>query len=144
VGELVLALNVREANAGDQLVWNVDYRPHAHIDLLAILERLEVVTLHLLAVSTEVQTRHVVILRQLPASHGLSLSQDLSDVLNVACWLTCLLEGILEEVVDVEVVLGVLLDVDRQESWASIVALRNHLLLLLGDLWLLHNSLLLL
>ena len=116
VRELILDLAIREANASDELLWDVNHCTDLNFDLLAFLVVLKLWLLQLLSVPTDEQRRHMVAVRELPRCIGLLLTEHSLEIVDHLLGLTSLLERVGEKHAELTVVVWVTLTVDTEES----------------------------
>ena len=114
--ELILDLALREADAGDELLRDVDQSTNLDFNLLALLVVLELRLLQLLSISADEQRRHVVAVRELPGCVGLLLAEHRLEIIDHLLRLTGLLESVREQCTELTIVLRVALTVDAQEG----------------------------
>lgn len=109
---LILNLTVWEADAGHELVRHVDHSADNDLNTLALLVELSLRTLHLLLVTTDEQSRHMVTVWELPRCSRLLIFDHVSKVIEHLLRFTCLLEGALEHLAYLALIVAVTLNVD--------------------------------
>lgn len=121
VRELIFDLAIREADASDELVGNVDEGADLHVDTLALLMVLVLWLLHLVLVAADKERGHVVRVGEFVRAVGLHLLTHFLEVIDHLLRFASLFEACDEELRQFALEAGVALAVDAQEDRRSIV-----------------------
>ena len=96
--EFILDFTVREAYAGDKLVWDVDECADLYVHVLALLMELALRLLHLVLVSSNEKCGHVVRIWELPWAEVLLLEAHILEIVDHLRGFSGLLETLSKQI----------------------------------------------